>query len=110
MKPGYKSTEFWLGLLAAFSGVAIVVIGLVRHDQELVDRGFQLLLGSQVGYTVGRGLAKWKTGGDIVDGAAKNLQDVKTDQLIEGVMRLIAPSAAPAATVTTAPTTEDAPK
>jgi len=58
MKPGYKSTEFWLALVAAVVG-AVLASGVVPDES-----GFAKLLGlattvlASLGYTAGRSLVK----------------------------------------------------
>jgi hypothetical protein len=59
-KPGYKTTEFWLTLLAMLLG-ALWGSGLVS-DGSTFDKvlGFAAVVLGQLGYTVSRGLSKGK--------------------------------------------------
>jgi hypothetical protein len=59
-KPGYKSTEFYLTLLAQLIGL-LWASGLVSDGSQF-DKvlGFAAMALSQLGYTVSRGMAKGK--------------------------------------------------
>lgn len=58
MKPGYKTTEFWLSLLAMLIG-ALFASGVVSDGSQL-DKilGLASSILGQLGYAVPRGLAK----------------------------------------------------
>lgn len=60
MKPGYKTTEFWLSLVATLVGV-LWASGAVSEG-SMADKiiGLAAMALSQLGYTVSRGLAKGK--------------------------------------------------
>ena len=51
MKPGFKTTEFWLALASLAGGVALVLTG---HEEV----GKWLMTAAVGSYTVGRGIAK----------------------------------------------------
>lgn len=58
VKPGIKSTEFWMtvGLLAV--GVGMLIWGAVSGKDSLVQTGIGLMGAAGVAYPVARGLAK----------------------------------------------------
>ncbi len=53
MNPGYKTTEFWMTLLAQFAAVLGTVSEILPPKVGAV-----MLIVSQVGYALSRGLAK----------------------------------------------------
>lgn len=56
---GFKSTEFWQGMIALGVGAFLVVYGSVVADKgDLVDVGGILLLGQSLGYGAMRTVAK----------------------------------------------------
>lgn len=60
-KPGYKTTEFWLSLVATLIGL-LWASGLISEGST-ADKviGFVAAALGQFGYAVSRGLAKGKT-------------------------------------------------
>ena len=64
MKPGYKTTEFWLSLSTSVIGL-LVILGVITPDKssemmEIVRQviGVVMLVLPQFGYTLSRGNAK----------------------------------------------------
>ena len=58
VKPGYKTTEFWMTALATVVGL-VAASGVVPDESGLSKLlGLALLGLSQMGYNVSRGLAK----------------------------------------------------
>lgn len=60
MKPGYKTTEFWLSLAAMIVG-AIMASGLLEKTASPIDNqivGIIVSVLAALGYTVGRGFVK----------------------------------------------------
>lgn len=53
-KPGYKTTEFWLSLLAMLVGAAIASGAIGEATAVGKALGFAALVLSQLGYTVSR--------------------------------------------------------
>lgn len=58
MTQGMKTSEFWLALGGQLIGLALVLLGVFRNQQTLVELGVMLLGGAGVGFAVSRGLAK----------------------------------------------------
>ncbi len=58
MKPGIKTTEFWLSLAAGLAGIGLIVYGVVSEDSHAVTVGGGLAAFAGVGYSASRGLAK----------------------------------------------------
>lgn len=56
-KPGYKTTEFWLSLLAIVIG-GVLASGLVSSDQVLKLLGAASSILGALGYTAQRGFVK----------------------------------------------------
>ena len=58
VKPGYKTTEFWMTVFAQLAGI-VLASGAVS-DGGMVDKimGMCVAVLSQMGYQVSRGLAK----------------------------------------------------
>ena len=57
MKPGWKSTEFWLSVVAQVVGF-VLVSGLVGNDRAVQALGLAASVLSSLGYTAGRSYAK----------------------------------------------------
>ena len=58
-KPGYKTTEFWLTLLSQLVSIAMMVVGAVRPDsQVLTYLGAGMSLLSGLGYGAARTAVK----------------------------------------------------
>ena len=64
IKPGYKTTEFWLTLIPYVVGI-LMAFGVLSVDQaEAIKQGSTQIIGglftvlSALGYSVSRGLAK----------------------------------------------------
>ena len=55
MKPGYRSSEFWLSLVAAIVGF-VASSGAVSDENKIVGGAMSVL--AVMGYSVSRGLAK----------------------------------------------------
>ena len=57
-KPGYKTTEFWLSVVAALVGLTYAsgIIGAETQADKIM--GFASSILATLGYTVSRGLAK----------------------------------------------------
>ncbi len=53
MKPGWKTTEFWITVFAALNGIVGQYVGLIPEPYGLV---VSAVLGAA--YTISRGLAK----------------------------------------------------
>ena len=58
LKPGAKTSEFWLSLVSVLIGVALVVVGEARESAALVELGGLILAMSGTGYALSRGIAK----------------------------------------------------
>jgi hypothetical protein len=57
MKPGYKTTEFWLKV-AAFALTAVYASGALTNSTALAIAGIAATLLGSLGYTVSRTLVK----------------------------------------------------
>lgn len=57
VKPGYKTTEFWLKL-AALALTAAYASGAITNNTALAIAGIAATVLGALGYTVSRGLAK----------------------------------------------------
>jgi hypothetical protein len=58
MKPGYKTTEFWLSTVAALVGI-VMASGLVADDSAVTQiLGAVMAVLSGMGYTAARGVVK----------------------------------------------------
>lgn len=57
MKPGYKTTEFWLTLVATALSF-LLAQGVITEDQIAVVTGYIGLVLPSVGYSVSRSVAK----------------------------------------------------
>jgi len=57
MKPGYRTTEFWLSLVAAILGF-VTASGAVPEENKIVGGAVGIL--AIMGYTVSRGIVKTK--------------------------------------------------
>jgi len=58
MRPGIKTTEFWISLVLTFLG-ALLAFGVIEPDSAPAKWvGAILATGSAMGYAVSRGLAK----------------------------------------------------
>jgi hypothetical protein len=57
MKPGYKTTEFWLAVVANTVG-ALLTSGITTNDTILKILGLVAMVLSSLGYTVTRSMAK----------------------------------------------------
>jgi hypothetical protein len=64
MKPGYKTTEFWVSIVIAVSGV-LVAMGVITPEQQAgIGEGLNTAIGgimtvlSSLGYSISRGIAK----------------------------------------------------
>ncbi len=62
MKPGYKTTEFWITIVLTFVGAMMASGGIPEDVIWGKLAGALLAAGSAAGYSVSRGLAK-KAGG-----------------------------------------------
>ena len=65
-KPGYKTTEFWLSLVGALTGIAVLLGYLTPEESDTLNSNITSVIGgvltviSTVGYALAR--AKTKTG------------------------------------------------
>jgi hypothetical protein len=64
MKPGYKTTEFWLAIASQLLGI-LVVLGVITPEQQDAFAGALqhiagaiMMVGSGFGYSLSRGIAK----------------------------------------------------
>lgn len=57
VKPGYKSTEFWLSSVAAIVGV-VMASGATTDSVIMKVAGMATLVLAALGYSVSRGMAK----------------------------------------------------
>lgn len=57
-KPGVKTTEFYLSALAMVLGVVLIVLGVLKTNERLIEIGAILSGVSNVSYGIARGLAK----------------------------------------------------
>jgi len=60
MKPGIKTTEFWLTLVATALSF-VVSQGIVTEDQVATVLGYAGIILAPLGYTLGRSAVKVKT-------------------------------------------------
>lgn len=70
MKPGYKTTEFWLSLIATFLGF-LMASGVVAEGSEIASYiGGAMAILAQLGYTGSRTIQKKNAGSatQITDG------------------------------------------
>lgn len=58
MSAGFRSTEFWLAMAACWSGLLLLLVGLVRPETSLALGGAALIALSSVAYSHSRGKAK----------------------------------------------------
>lgn len=64
MKPGYKTTEFWLALGTQVLALLVVLGVISPEQQDALGHSWNQLVGAivmavnAVGYAIGRGLAK----------------------------------------------------
>lgn len=58
MKPGYRTTEFWLSFALAFLGALMATGALPEDSIAYRIAGAALAAASAVGYSVARGSAK----------------------------------------------------
>jgi hypothetical protein len=67
MKPGYRTTEFWISLASQVLGI-LVILGVITPEQQgAVAEGLNQIIGaalmvaSSFGYSLSRGIAKQKS-------------------------------------------------
>lgn len=60
MKSGIFTSEFWMSLGGFAAGLALIVVGAVQHDRDLLEWGVVVLLGGSVPYVGGRVFVKAK--------------------------------------------------
>jgi len=58
MKPGWKTSEFWVSLMAGAAGLYLIVFGVRESNQSAMTIGAGLLASAGVGYSISRGMAK----------------------------------------------------
>ena len=58
LKPGIQSTEFLTSLGPIVLGIILVLLGVFKGQQNLVDAGIQCTLGGSGIYGISRGLTK----------------------------------------------------
>jgi hypothetical protein len=64
MKPGYKTTEFWLSLLAMLLGAFMASGALPVEHWSMKAGGLVATALAAMGYSYSRGVVKAKNGGD----------------------------------------------
>jgi len=62
LKPGWKTTEFWVSILSGLAGIA-VALELISHEQLDAFWGLVMTVGSAMGYSISRGIAKTNPNG-----------------------------------------------
>ena len=68
IKPGWKTTEFWLTLVTAFSGLAVLFGYVTPEEGSAITGGIMQVIGGVVsvatvfGYTLSRGKVKQNSG------------------------------------------------
>lgn len=78
MTPGYKTSEFWLSLLAMIIG-SIFASGLVGEGGAVGEiLGMSAVILGKLGYTVPRGLAKAKQATPVVVPAGSTVSSGST--------------------------------
>ena len=60
LKPGPKSSEFWITIVCAILGTLVGAWGAYKNNDALVAIGGTIASGSGGAYTLSRGLAKAK--------------------------------------------------
>jgi len=57
LKPGYLTSEFWITILSSVSGI-LVALEVVSVEQLDSVWGIVMAIGSGLGYSISRGIAK----------------------------------------------------
>lgn len=58
MTPGMKTSEFYMSLVSIVIGIALLVMGAIRGDQNMISTGAAMIAGSAGAFSVARGIAK----------------------------------------------------
>lgn len=59
MSEGLKSSEFLVTLVPLLAGLAMIVMGSLKANPELINNGVLLVTGGSAGYGISRGLSKF---------------------------------------------------
>jgi CHASE2 domain-containing sensor protein len=57
-RPGIWTTEFWSAAVAAFVGLVLIILGVFKANDMLLQMGIALVGGSVASYGISRGIAK----------------------------------------------------
>lgn len=59
MSEGLKSSEFLVTLVPLLAGLAMIIMGTLKANPELINNGVLLVTGGSAGYGISRGLSKF---------------------------------------------------
>jgi len=58
MPSNLRTSEFWTSIITHLAGAAVIVVGALRGDNDLIYTGCGVMVITQGSYNISRGLAK----------------------------------------------------
>lgn len=76
MTEGMKTSEFYFAIVQFVIGLVMLITGVVKGNQENIDKGTTLIMSAVAAYSVARGLKKLTVPGSVPDSASSNVDAV----------------------------------